>query len=91
MTAARPQEGQATASRQDSTARRGFTSGIVEVATPGEESFHAGCGGYIASGGRQAGRFCVDCGEVVEDRVLVRTAGGSMAWRRRGAFFGGRP
>jgi hypothetical protein len=86
-----PTEAEAIADREQSTTARGFTSGLVEVETPGEESFHDGCGGYLASGGRQAGRVCVDCWEVVEDRVLVRTAGGSMAWQRRGAFLGGRP
>jgi hypothetical protein len=86
-----PTEAEAIADGTQSSTARGFTAGLLEVETPGEESFHVGCGGYIASGGRQAGRVCVDCGAVVDIRVFVRMPDGRRGWARREAFLRGRP
>jgi hypothetical protein len=81
---------EATAAHPQGTPRdqHGFTSGIIEVPTPGEEDFHAGCGGYPASRSRRpaasawsAGRrSSLGCSSVPRTGTLA----GSLAGRSSG-------
>lgn len=84
-------EATSTSPQGSARLRHGFTCGIVEAPTPGEGEFHQGCGGYLARGGRGAGRKCVECGATVESRVFVRSEDGRAGWQTRRAFLRGRP